>query len=89
MRRGVLLITLVLISALVAAQEPLERPTLEAGFEDKALELESLNNLMWLPDGEHILYWTSKGDVNELWRQSVATGDRGLAADWGRPAGNS
>ena len=82
MRRGVLLITLVLISALVAAQEPLERPTLEAVFEDKALELESLNNLMWLPDGEHILYWTSKGDVNELWRQSVATGDRGLAANW-------
>ena len=82
MRRGILLITLVLFSLLASAQEPLKRPTLEALFEDKALEVERLDNLMWLPDGEHILYWTSRGGVNELWRQSIANGDRVLVADW-------
>jgi len=82
MRRGVLLCTLILISSFAAAREPLRRPTLEAVFEDKALELEELENLMWLPDGKQILYWTSKGSASDLWRQSVATGDRELVADW-------
>ncbi len=57
MRRGFLLISLVLMTAVAAAEEPLRRPTLEALLEDKALELESLKNLMWLPDGKalHLL----------------------------------
>ena len=82
MRRGFLLISLVLMTAVAAAEEPLKRPTLEALFEDKALELEILDNVMWLPDSEHVIYWTSTGDVNLLWRQSAATGERVQLADW-------
>lgn len=82
MRRGFLLITLMLTAAVAAAQEELKRPTLEAVFEDKALELEKLDNLLWLPAGEQILYWTSDGSASSLWRQSVANGDRERVADW-------
>ncbi len=66
----------------VTADEPLKRPTFETVFEDKALELEALDNLMWLPDGQHVIYWTSKGDENVLWRHAVTTGETKQLADW-------
>lgn len=64
------------------SDEPPKRLTLEALFEDKALELERLSNLMWLPDGTHIIYWTNRGDEELLWRQSVRSGERVQLADW-------
>lgn len=76
------LVTLIPGVAAPADNGQLKRPTLEAVFEDKALELEELDDLMWLPDGEHVIYWLSKGDAKGLWRQSVTTGETTRLADW-------
>jgi len=66
----------------IAGDRQLKRPTLEAVFDDKALELEELDNLMWLPDGGHVIYWTTKNDKSVLWKQSVTTGETTQLADW-------
>jgi dipeptidyl-peptidase-4 len=82
MRRLILSLCFVLLVSAVTAEEPAKRLTLEALFEDKALELENLSNIMWLPSGEHLLFWTSSGAENSLWRHSVASGERERLADW-------
>ena len=82
MHRFVCTLCFALIPIAVAAEEPLKRLTLEALFENNELEIESLQNLMWLPDGENIIYWTSLGESKTLWRQNVKTGDRLQLADW-------
>jgi dipeptidyl-peptidase-4 len=79
---GFALLTLAPDGIAKTADESLRRPTIEALFETKELDLEELDNLMWLPDGGHIIYWTSKGEANQLWQQSVTTGERRLIADW-------
>jgi len=70
MRRLVATLTLALIGTTVAAQEGLKRFTVEALFEDEALELEQLSNLMCLPDGEHLIYRTSRGEERLTWRRN-------------------
>jgi len=82
MRRIVSILCLCLISVAAAAEEPLKRLSLEALFENKELALERLSDLKWLPDGEHIIYWTSLGEEKVLWRQNVASGERVQLADW-------
>jgi dipeptidyl-peptidase-4 len=63
------------------AQVPLKRLTLEALFEEKALEVERFADPMWLPDGEHVLYWTSRGTEGSLWRHDVNTGETDKVVD--------
>jgi len=82
MRRIFSLLVLALIPVMAATEEPLEKLTLEALFEDKALELERFTNLEWLPDSQHIIYLTSRGEEKTLWRQRTATGEREELADW-------
>jgi dipeptidyl-peptidase-4 len=82
MRRIVSILCLCLLSAAAAAEEPLKRLSLEALFENKELALEGLSDLKWLPDGEHIIYWTSLGEEKTLWRQNVTTGERFRLTDW-------
>ena len=83
MRRLALVCGLVLFSSLVAAEESvLRRPTLEALFDAKDLELETFDDPMWLPDGSHLIYWTSRHDETRLWRYDVRSGTRELVADW-------
>jgi hypothetical protein len=67
MRRPVATLTLALIGTTVAAQEGLKRFTVEALFEDKAIDLEQLSNLMRLTDGGHLSYWTSRDDEKLTW----------------------
>jgi dipeptidyl-peptidase-4 len=82
MRRIFSLLALILVPIFATAQESLKTLSLEALFEDKALELERLNGVTWLPDGEHIIYLTSHGEEKTLWRQRVTTGERDQLADW-------
>jgi dipeptidyl-peptidase-4 len=86
MRRlpAVFLAFLLVVPGVVAMADDgqLKRPTIEAVFDENALELEELDNLMWLPDGRHVIYWTSKGEASVLWRQSVTTGEKTRLADW-------
>ena len=82
MRRifSVLFLTLAPVTA--TAGEPLKELTLEALFEDDALELERVTDLEWLPDSQQIIYFTSLGEEKTLWRQLVTTGEREELADW-------
>ncbi len=82
MRRIVFVLCLALIPVMATAEEPLKKLTLEALFEDGALELERVTNLEWLPGGQQIIYFTSQGDEETLWRQLVATGEREELTDW-------
>jgi dipeptidyl-peptidase-4 len=82
MRHIVSILSLCLISITAAADEPLKRLSLEALFESNELALERLSDLAWLPDGEHIIYWTSLGEEKMLWRQNVTSGERVQLADW-------
>jgi dipeptidyl-peptidase-4 len=82
MRRLFVFLCLALAGMTVSAEKPLRRLTLEALFEEKELELESLTDLMWLPDGEDVIYWTSRGEEKLAWRHDVTTGDRARLTDW-------
>jgi dipeptidyl-peptidase-4 len=82
MRRFFAALCFVLIVTTAAADEPLRMLTLEALFEENALEIGQLSGLAWLPDGEHVIYWTSRSEERLLWRESVATGTREQLADW-------
>jgi dipeptidyl-peptidase 4 len=82
MRAFVSLLSALLIAATAAAGEPLERLSLEALFEDDALELEQLSGVTWLPDGEHFIYFTSKGGERTLWRAATEGGEAVRLADW-------
>ncbi|HSM51988.1 MAG TPA: DPP IV N-terminal domain-containing protein, partial [Thermoanaerobaculia bacterium] len=82
MRAFVSLLSALLIAASTAAEEPLQRLSLEALFEDDALELEQLSGVTWLPDGEHFIYFTSKGGERTLWRAGTDGGEAVRLADW-------
>jgi dipeptidyl-peptidase-4 len=82
MRHVVSVFCLALVPVICSADEPLKELTLEALFEDKALELEQITDLQWLPGGQQIIYFTSLGEENMLWRQLVTTGEREEIADW-------
>ncbi len=82
MRRFLALFAAMLLSGTAVAQEPLQRLTLEALFDDDALALESLSGLQWLPDDENFIYFTSRGGQKTLWKENAATGERIEVADW-------
>ena len=82
MRRSVFILFLALVPVMAAAEEPPQKLTLEALFEDKALELEQITDLEWLPSGQQIIYFTSHGEEQTLWGQHVTTGERTELADW-------
>ncbi len=81
MRRLIAALCFGLVVTPAAAQDNLKRLTLEALFEDKALELESFTNPMWLPDGMQFFYWTSRGSEGSLWRHDLKTGESDTVVD--------
>ena len=82
MRRVVGLVLVVLLPMVVWAQDAGRRPDLESLFEDQALKLTEPGAVMWLPDGEHIIYTLKREGGFDLWRESVTTGERSRVVDW-------
>jgi len=82
MRRPAVFFCVALIAMTVSAEQPLRRLTLEALFEDKELELERLSGVTWLPDGQHFIYFTSRGKDRHLWRADTVGGQPTEVADW-------
>ena len=56
--------------------------TLENIFKDEIFKVTHPTRVMWAPDGGSFLYRLQDDDVDGLWRESVATGERVLVADW-------
>ena len=54
------------VASAETADSSLRRPTIEAVFETKELAVEELDNLMWLPDNAHVIYWTSMGESRSI-----------------------
>ncbi|MCD4751323.1 MAG: DPP IV N-terminal domain-containing protein, partial [Thermoanaerobaculales bacterium] len=73
-------ITLTVLSVNVG--EAAKKITLEALFEEGALDLEEPSNFMWLPDGESVVYRLADGDDINLWREDMKSGARHKVVSW-------
>ncbi|MEN8164574.1 MAG: S9 family peptidase [Acidobacteriota bacterium] len=82
MRSFLLVLSLLVSFPIVAAEQALKRPTLEAIFEEEALTLEEPSGVMWMPEGDEILYRATDGDDEVLWLEDVADGARRRVVSW-------
>ena len=82
MRAFLLILSLLAAFPIVAAEQALKRPTLEALFGEGALVLESPSGVMWLPGGLEVLYRTTEGDDEWLWLEDAVSGDRRRVVSW-------
>ena len=82
MRSFLLIVSLLLSFPIIAAEQALKRPTLEALFGEGALALERPSGMMWMPGGREILYRTTEGDDEVLWLEDVADGARRRIVSW-------
>jgi dipeptidyl-peptidase-4 len=81
MRSFLVILSLLVSFPIVAAEQALKRPTLEAIFEEGALTLEQPSGVMWMPGGVEILYRATDGD-EVLWLEDVADGTRRRVVSW-------
>jgi dipeptidyl-peptidase-4 len=82
MRRITPVLCCILVTSTAFAEEPGRRPTFESVFEQDALALEQLSGVTWLPDAEHFIYFTSRGEQKTLWRGDISGGAPVELADW-------
>ncbi len=82
MRRIVLFVAVALAAAMAAADQPPKRLTLEALFDSQELRLDEPADVMWLPDGEHIIYRRGEESQQVLWLENALTGKKRQIADW-------
>ena len=82
MRNIISVLVLSVICALAQAADAGKSITLKALFEDGGLDTVEPSGLVWLPDGEHVLYRLQAGDGVDLWREHVITGERRKVVSW-------
>lgn len=82
MRRFVIAIILIVLPMTAISQDTDQRPSLQALFGDRTLSLLEPGSVMWLPDGEHLIYTLESDDGEDLWRESVASGERTIVTSW-------
>ncbi len=82
MRSFLVILSLLLSFPIFAADQALERPTLEAIFEEDALSLQQPSGVMWMPGGREILYRATDGDDEVLWLEDVADGAKRRVVSW-------
>ncbi len=75
-------LALSLICPAVQAADAAKRITLEAIFEDGGLDTREPQGLVWLPDGDHVLYRFEADEATDLWREHVETGERHKIVSW-------
>ena len=82
MRFLILMLSFLVSFPIIAAEQVLKRPTLEALFEDGALGLEQPSGVMWIPGGREFLYRTTESEDESLWLEDALSGDRRHVVSW-------
>lgn len=88
MRQFALALVLMLIPSVGSADQPAKRLTLEALFGSQELRLDEPSEVVWLPDGEHIIYRMGVDSQQVLWIENVLTGKKRQIADWSSVMGD-
>jgi len=82
MRSLLLIVSLFVSFPIVATEQALKKPTLEALFEDGALDLKRPSGVMWMPDGRELLFRTTEDNDEILWLENIADGKQRRVVSW-------